>query len=151
MRTIGQRFDADTIDFPAERRDTGKQRRVSCRVLAAARRGTEPYIVLTLAGISVYQCQAKRRGSSSYSSRQGPDNTVQMSGQGTPVPAGLQSPVGKTTNPKAPAKVAGKRRAGAAGDGTTKRATRRELKKLTEIDLEEKDDVPSGDACMCWT
>jgi hypothetical protein len=67
-----------------------------------------------------------------------------MSAQGTPVPANLQSPVGRTSNPKAPAKVAGKRRAAAANNGTTKRATRRELKKLTEMDLEEKDDVPAG-------
>ncbi|KAL4158139.1 hypothetical protein PRNP1_003918 [Phytophthora ramorum] len=64
-----------------------------------------------------------------------------MSGKGTPVPDSLQSPVGKPSNPKTPAKVAGKRRAGAAVNGTTKRATRRELKKLTEVDLEEKDDI----------
>ncbi|KAG7393222.1 hypothetical protein PHYPSEUDO_011227 [Phytophthora pseudosyringae] len=64
-----------------------------------------------------------------------------MSAQGTPVPENLQSPVGRTSNPKAPAKVTGKRRAGAGANGTTKRATRRELKKLVEMDLEEKDDV----------
>lgn len=60
------------------------------------------------------------------------------------MPDNLQSPVGKTSNPKAPARVAGKRRAGSANNGTIKRATRRELKKLTEIDLEEKNDVPKG-------
>ncbi|KAG2781173.1 hypothetical protein PC129_g17519 [Phytophthora cactorum] len=67
-----------------------------------------------------------------------------MSVQGTPVPDNLQSPVGRKTNPKAPAKVAGKRRAGSAANGTTKRATRRELKKLVEMDLEEKDDIPTA-------
>ncbi|OWZ23475.1 Transcription factor Dp-1 [Phytophthora megakarya] len=65
-----------------------------------------------------------------------------MSAKGTPIPDNLQSPVGRTSNPKAPSKVAGKRRAGSANNGTTKRATRRELKKLVEVDLEEKDDVP---------
>ncbi|ETI45493.1 hypothetical protein, variant 1 [Phytophthora nicotianae CJ01A1] len=67
-----------------------------------------------------------------------------MSAQGTPLPDNLQSPVGRKTNPKAPAKVAGKRRAGSGANGTTKRATRRELKKLVEMDLEEKDDVPTA-------
>ncbi|KAG6623669.1 transcription factor Dp-1 [Phytophthora cinnamomi] len=65
-----------------------------------------------------------------------------MSAEGTPLPDGLQSPAGRTSNPKAPAKVAGKKRVGAASNGATKRATRRELKKLTEMDLEEKEDVP---------
>ncbi|RLN54087.1 hypothetical protein BBJ28_00023498, partial [Nothophytophthora sp. Chile5] len=67
----------------------------------------------------------------------------QDAAQGTPVSAKLRSPVGRTSNPKAPARITGKKRVAAASNGTTKqRATRRELKKLTEMDLEEKDDVP---------
>ncbi|CAI5736364.1 unnamed protein product [Peronospora destructor] len=66
-----------------------------------------------------------------------------MSTQGTPVSTKLQSPVGRTSNPKAPSKAAGKTRAGASNNRTIKRATRRELKKLMEIDLEEKDDISS--------
>ncbi|CAH0488073.1 unnamed protein product [Peronospora farinosa] len=66
-----------------------------------------------------------------------------MSAQGTPVSTTLQSPSGRTSNPKAPSKAAGKTRTGAVNNRIMKRATRRELKKLTEIDLEEKDDVSS--------
>ena len=64
-----------------------------------------------------------------------------MSAQGTPVSANSQSPVGRTSTIKAPSKAAGKRRAGTLTNRTMKRATRRELKKLTEMDLEEKDDL----------
>ncbi|CAI5702747.1 unnamed protein product [Peronospora effusa] len=64
-----------------------------------------------------------------------------MSTQGTPVSTTLQYPAGRTSNPKAPSKAAGKTRTGAVNNRTMKRATRRELKKLTEINLEEKDDV----------
>ncbi|KAL3668677.1 hypothetical protein V7S43_005974 [Phytophthora oleae] len=67
-----------------------------------------------------------------------------MSAKGTPTPDNLQSPVGKKTNPKAPGRVPSKRRAGSAANGTTKRPTRRELnKKLLEVELEEKNDVPT--------
>ncbi|KAE9049049.1 hypothetical protein PR003_g637 [Phytophthora rubi] len=65
-----------------------------------------------------------------------------MSAEGTPLPDGLQSPPGRASKSKAPARLAGKKRVAAGSNGTTKRATRRELKKLTEVDLEEKDDVP---------
>ncbi|KAI9987775.1 hypothetical protein PInf_023819 [Phytophthora infestans] len=67
-----------------------------------------------------------------------------MSAQGTPVPDNLKSPVGRKANPKAPSKVASKRRAVSGVNGTAKRATRRELKKLVEVDLEEKDDVSTA-------
>ncbi|EEY54594.1 transcription factor Dp-1 [Phytophthora infestans T30-4] len=67
-----------------------------------------------------------------------------MSAQGTPVPDNLKSPVGRKANPKAPSKVASKRRAVSGANGTAKRATRRELKKLVEVDLEEKDDVSTA-------
>lgn len=57
------------------------------------------------------------------------------------MPIHLHSPVGRPSNPKAPAKRTGKRRSSSGVKCTTKRATRRELKKLIEMDLEEKDDV----------
>ncbi|CAH0482528.1 unnamed protein product [Peronospora belbahrii] len=68
-----------------------------------------------------------------------------MSAEGTPVSSALKSVAGRTSNPKAPSKAAGKRRAGAANNGTIKRPTRRELKKWTEMDLEEKEDIPTQD------
>ncbi|KAK1945801.1 Transcription factor Dp-1 [Phytophthora citrophthora] len=67
-----------------------------------------------------------------------------MSAKGTQIPDNLQSPVGKKTTTKAPGRVPNKRRAGAAANGATKRPTRRELnKKLLEVELEEKNDVPA--------
>ncbi|KAG1704102.1 hypothetical protein DVH05_006115 [Phytophthora capsici] len=67
-----------------------------------------------------------------------------MSAKGTPMADNLQSPVGKKTAAKAPGRVPNKRRAGTAANGATKRPTRRELnKKLLEVELEEKNDVPT--------
>lgn len=60
-----------------------------------------------------------------------------MSAQGTPVSDKLRSPA--ASNPKPPARLAGRKRVAGAGNGTIKRVTRRELK---EMDLEEKNDVP---------
>jgi hypothetical protein len=64
----------------------------------------------------------------------------------------LRSPAGKKSNAKAPpARQSGKKRPAASaasnntnGGGLRQRATRRELKKLTEMDLEEKDELPAG-------
>ncbi|CAI5730802.1 unnamed protein product [Hyaloperonospora brassicae] len=70
-----------------------------------------------------------------------------MSAHETSVPSELQSSVRKRTNSMAPAQVTGKKRMGAVNSGTTKRTTRRELKKLTEIALEEKDDGCLGAQC----
>lgn len=65
---------------------------------------------------------------------------------GTPPPSEhIRSPLAKHAQPKAPARVTAKKRAGAAAAGSAAvaaakpRVTRRELKKLTEMDLEEKD------------
>lgn len=76
---------------------------------------------------------------------------VQLTAPDTPPGDQIRSPAAKNSNPKAPARLNAKKRAaaaaaaagGAAGGIVKPRVTRRELKKLTEMDLEEKDDVPS--------
>lgn len=72
-------------------------------------------------------------------------------GRGTPVSASaaVRSLVGKSSQPKAPTtRLLGKKRAAAAAatpsSASKPRVTRRELKKLTEMDLEEKDEIPGS-------
>ncbi|KAF1334450.1 Transcription factor dp-1, partial [Globisporangium splendens] len=74
---------------------------------------------------------------------------AQTSAPDTPPGAQIRSPALKNNNPKAPVRLTAKKRlaaAAAAGANTNQlvkpRVTRRELKKLTEMDLEEKDDIP---------
>ncbi|TDH67170.1 hypothetical protein CCR75_000070 [Bremia lactucae] len=64
-----------------------------------------------------------------------------MSADGTPESVILSSLIQRPSKSKVPAKGVGKRRAGAGVNRSIKRVTRRELKKLVEMDLEEKDDV----------
>lgn len=70
----------------------------------------------------------------------------QVSAPGTPPGGQIRSPAVKNNNPKAPARLTAKKRLAAAGGSANNlvkpRVTRRELKKLTEMDLEEKDDIP---------
>lgn len=85
-------------------------------------------------------------------------STRSASAREAPAGDALRSPAGKTSNPKAPpARQTGKKRPAATaasnntnGGGLRQRATRRELKKLTEMDLEEKDELPAGKTlCVC--
>lgn len=71
-------------------------------------------------------------------------------GRGTPASANaaVRSLAGKSCQPKAPTRLLGKKRSATAGatpsSASKPRVTRRELKKLTEMDLEEKDEIPGS-------